>query len=209
MALRVAWDKWENTMQADYSKAALFRFITTAQRQGLFNANYAGAFRAAASKLLEDVGDDVDVRNTDVKAATIRYHNKHPGDLTPGSLGTYQKRLTRVLRAFVEYTENPASYKPRGRGASPKADGEGPTRTPTKSKPGRPGRANASKATQESHTTPTTTASTATATSLAMTYPLRENFVAQVVLPRNMTGDEARKLCAFIRTLAVDFKPQD
>jgi hypothetical protein len=191
-------------MQADYSKAALLRFITTAQRQGLFNANYAGAFRAAASKLLEDVGDNEDVRNTDVKAATIRYHNKHPGELTPGSLDTYQKRLTRVLGAFVEYTENPASYKPRGRGAPTKGNGEGTA--PTKSKPGR---ANGTKANQESHATPTTTTSTATATSLAMTYPLRENFVAQVVLPRNMTGDEARRLCAFIRTLAVDFKPED
>ncbi|MGH8736412.1 MAG: hypothetical protein ACREVC_03520, partial [Burkholderiales bacterium] len=42
---------------------------------------------------------------------------------------------------------------------------------------------------------------------LVMQYPLRENFAAQVVLPRNLTLDEARRLCAFIRTLAADFTP--
>ena len=194
-------------VQPDFSKAALFRFIATAQRQGLINANYAGAFRAAASKLLEDVGDIEDVRNTDVEAATIRYHNKHPGELAPGSLGTYQKRLKRLLNSFVEYTENPTTYKPRGRGASPKSNGEGKSRAKaTAAAVPRFSRGDAKPVAQALEVTPLTSA---TSTSLAMSYPLRENFVAQVVLPRNMTGDEARKLCAFIRTLAVDFKPED
>jgi hypothetical protein len=42
---------------------------------------------------------------------------------------------------------------------------------------------------------------------MAMQYPLREDFIAQVLLPRGMTSEEARRLCAFIRTLAVDFVP--
>jgi hypothetical protein len=43
---------------------------------------------------------------------------------------------------------------------------------------------------------------------MAMSYPLRDNFVAQVLLPRNMSTDEAKRLCAFIRTLATDFLPE-
>jgi hypothetical protein len=195
-------------LQHDYSKAALFRFIATAQRQGLLNANYAGAFHSAASKLLEDVGDTQDVRNTDVEAATIRYHNKHPGELSPSSLATYQKRLKRLLRSFVEYTENPTTYKPRGRGASSKTNGEGPARgkKPTSTAAVKSARGDTKLVAPAVEPAPATST---TSTSLAMNYPLRENFVAQVVLPRNMTGDEARKLCAFIRTLAVDFKPED
>lgn len=33
-------------------------------------------------------------------------------------------------------------------------------------------------------------------------YPLRPNFLAQAVLPRNLTSQEAARLCAFIMTLA-------
>ena len=33
-------------------------------------------------------------------------------------------------------------------------------------------------------------------------YPLRPGFLAQVVLPRDMTSAEATRICAFIQTLA-------
>lgn len=194
-------------MQPDYSKAALFKFVETAERQGLMNSNTAASLRAAAAKLLEDVGDAEDIRNTDVQAAKIRHHNKHPGDLTPGSLRTYETRLRRLLHQFFQYTEDPTKFKPRSRAASkPNGDREGHTESKGRKRP---------KATARREVTLLPSAAelmqpaSATSTSLAMSYPLRENFVAQVVLPRNMTSDEARKLCAFIRTLATDFMPAD
>lgn len=33
-------------------------------------------------------------------------------------------------------------------------------------------------------------------------YPLRPDFMAQAVLPRNLTAQEAKRICAFIMTLA-------
>jgi hypothetical protein len=33
-------------------------------------------------------------------------------------------------------------------------------------------------------------------------YPLRADFMAQAVLPRNLTKKEAERICAFIMTLA-------
>jgi hypothetical protein len=35
-------------------------------------------------------------------------------------------------------------------------------------------------------------------------YPLRPDFVAQAVLPRDLTPQEAARICAFIRSLAEE-----
>jgi hypothetical protein len=40
-----------------------------------------------------------------------------------------------------------------------------------------------------------------------LSYPIREDFLAQLIVPRDITMDEARRLGAFIATLAKDFKP--
>jgi len=39
---------------------------------------------------------------------------------------------------------------------------------------------------------------------LALDYPIRPDFMAQVVVPRNLTMAEARRLEAFIMSLAID-----
>lgn len=38
--------------------------------------------------------------------------------------------------------------------------------------------------------------------SICNDYPLRPDYLAQVVVPRDMTELEAERLCAFIKTLA-------
>jgi hypothetical protein len=43
----------------------------------------------------------------------------------------------------------------------------------------------------------------ATTQSLCLPFPLRYDYVAQIVVPRNLNAEEAEKLCVFIRTLAV------
>jgi hypothetical protein len=191
-------------MEIDYSKAAVLRFIETAQRQGLFNQNTAAGLRAAAGKLLEDVAQSDDVRLVDPETATIKYNNKHPGDLTPESLRTYSQRLLKLLDEFRKYSEDPLNYKPKsrpikvnnGERPAPRAAQKADAVTGGKALPAPDG------ATVTYETPPTTTPV------MAMSYPLRADFVAQVVLPRNLNNDEARRLCAFIRTLASDFVPE-
>ena len=38
---------------------------------------------------------------------------------------------------------------------------------------------------------------------LCMSYPLRPDYVAQVVVPRDMTTEEAQRLCAFVQALVM------
>ena len=42
---------------------------------------------------------------------------------------------------------------------------------------------------------------------LALDFPLRPDFMAQVVVPRNLTAAEAKRLCAFLLTLPQPEKP--
>jgi hypothetical protein len=39
--------------------------------------------------------------------------------------------------------------------------------------------------------------------SIPYSYPLRENFMAQFVLPVDLTEQEAKKISAFLRTLVI------
>ena len=197
----------ETNMDPDYSKVALFRFIETAQRQGLFNPNTGAGYRAAASRLLDDVADGDDVRGIDVETAVVKYHNRHPGELAPESLRSYENRLRRLLAEFAKYNEAPADYKPRRRGVARGRVIRDVVESLGLSVVGR-GDLAASEAAATGAGSAFDASSPTPSPSLAMSYPLRENFVAQVVLPRNLTTDEARRLCAFIRTLAVDFAPE-
>jgi len=49
-------------------------------------------------------------------------------------------------------------------------------------------------------TTPATTVRTA---ALCYDYPLRPNYIAQLVVPRDMTTAEAERLCKFINALVM------
>jgi hypothetical protein len=47
----------------------------------------------------------------------------------------------------------------------------------------------------------------ATGPGISLDYPLRPDLLAQVVVPRDLTVEEARRMGAFLVTLAADFRP--
>lgn len=182
-------------MSSGYSKIALLNFLDTVVAKGLMNANTAGGLKAACSRILDDLADTDDVRGVDVNTAVVRYNNRNPGALSPNSLAEYQRRVSRAISDFVSWVENPAGFKPRARGA-----------------PAKNGRKTDSAANGRISAPPQTTAAQAvhpvsTSTGLPLSYPLRPDFLAQVVIPRDLTAEEARRLGAFLLTLASDFRP--
>jgi hypothetical protein len=44
---------------------------------------------------------------------------------------------------------------------------------------------------------------------LRLSYPIRDDVLAEVAVPRGMTTDEAKRFCAFVMTLAKDYQPKD
>ncbi|MDO9507628.1 hypothetical protein [Hydrogenophaga sp.] len=187
----------------DPTKASLIQFLDMMINNGWVNSATGGAMRTATKKILSVVADDANVHEVDVATALRQYNNLHPGELSPDSLRVYESRVTRAIRQFEEYKEDPKSFKPSGR-------------PPTNGKPakqnGDAGKKKAAQATPDAApsnsmrgaaaVSSSAHAAFATDLNLALPFPLRPNYLAQVVIPRDLTKDEATRLCAFIQALA-------
>jgi hypothetical protein len=186
-------------MSLHFTKTALTQFCDTVGQQGLVKANTATAWRVACTRILEDVADGDDVRSLDLPSAVIRYNNRHPGDLSPSSLKEYQRRLELAIRQFTSYVNDPTGYKGYGRRLR-KANGDRRPRNerpvPKKSVVEEPKKDLAEPPRQ---VTP----------GLSLEFPMRPDFLAQVVIPRDMKVVEARRFSRFILTLAQDYQPPD
>lgn len=155
----------------------------------------------ACTRILEDVADGDDVRALDdLSSAVTRYNNRHSGELSPSSLKEYRRRSELAISQFTSYVNDPTGYKGYGRGL-PKANGDRRPRTersaikksvveePTKKDLAEPPRQG----------TP----------GLSLEFPMRPDFLAQVVIPRDMKVVEAKRFSRFILTLAQDYQPPD
>lgn len=183
-------------MSTDYSKGALLKFLDMVVAKGLMNANTAGGLKAACSKILDDLAEGDDVRSVDVNTAVVRYNNRNPGALSPNSLNEYQRRVVRAIADFTSWSDDPKAFRPKVKGTS--------TRNGKKTEPRDNRQTTAPHSEAPTHPGSPTAPTSA---GLPLSYPLRPDFLAQVVIPRDLTAEEARRLGAFLLTLAVDFRP--
>jgi hypothetical protein len=176
-----------------FTKAALNTFLGFSTAQNLINPHTAAGYKAAVSRILEQVPDTADVRAIDLATEVRRYNNAHPGELSPSSLGQYQRRLEVAIEELTTYNKDPAKYK--GRGKSPvDTNGNG-------KKPEAKQRTKAEPRTAATQLNPPLTQ----VAGLSYDFPLRSDFLAQVLLPRDLKTSEARRLNQFILTLASDY----
>ncbi len=183
------------------SKANLLKFIDYAITKGLVNANTGGGWKAACNKILEEYGPDDDLASVDVPSEVLRFNNRHPGLLSPDSLNQYQKRVQLVTSEFGKYRSSPTTYK----GVLTRPASNGRSTEKRKSETPKPAGEAAAAAQPEpaQHGTRHVTGA-ATETSLAMPFPSRPTFLAQIIIPRDLSKDEAARLCNFIQALAQD-----
>jgi hypothetical protein len=183
--------------QPDYSRAALARFIEFVVAKGLVHPATAQGWRVATAKVLEELppAQMADVRTIEVDATFKEFLNRYPGRLSPASVGEYRRRVHRAIEEFVRWMADPGSYafRPPARPARMEArrrldTGTEPPSVPLRTRP--PDRATLSRP-----------------NSMTLEYPLRSDLLAQVVVPRDLTVEEAQRMGAFLLTLAVDFKP--
>jgi hypothetical protein len=184
--------------EPDYSRAGLARFIEFVVEKGLVHPATAQGWRVSTSKVLEELSAEEaeDVRRIDVEATFKGFLNRNPGRLSPASVGEYRRRVGRAIEEFVRWMEDPGAYsfRPAARArVEPRSRAEPPPERSTRARP------------SASATAPATVAGLPTGISLE--YPLRPDLLAQVMVPRDLTVEEARRMGAFLVTLAVDFKP--
>jgi hypothetical protein len=191
-------------VEHDHSLEALKQFLHYIGDKGLIGGAQAQAWRVAVGKILQDVSDAeaADVRKIDIDLALRKFVNRNPGKLSPNSLGEYKRRATAAIQEFISWTSDPTGYKPRAATGS---------RSPSSGK-----RVGGLADREKSKASTTTSPPTAPISSeppapqpaggLPLPYPLRPDFLAQVVIPRDLTMEEAKRLGAFLTTLAIDFK---
>jgi hypothetical protein len=181
-------------MEKDYSFDAFLRFLEYVGDKGLMNARSAQGFRVAAAKIAGHVTDAErsDVRRLNVDAAFQKYFNRDGSKVTPSTLREYKRRVTAGVQEFLNWTEAPEGYAPRGRSEV----------RPIGKKPSDKARERRTQENDEREPD----ASRSVADRLKMPYPLRDDFLVEVLIPRNMTMEEAKRIGVFLTTLAVDFK---
>jgi hypothetical protein len=196
--------------QPDYSRAALARFIEYVVAKGLVNPSTAQGWRVATTKVLEELTAEelADVRRIDVEETFRAFLHRHPGRLSPASVGEYRRRVGRAIEEFVRWVDDPGGYGALGSAGVRLSDGQVPRRR-GRGRPSPP----AAEAVRRSGSVDGAAAAAAPAQpprrrdGLALEYPLRPGFLAQVVVPPDLTVDEARRMGAFLLTLSPDYKP--
>ena len=178
--------------EPDYSRAALGRFIDFVVEKGLVNSSTAQGWRVATGKVLTELSPDeqADVRRIDVDAVFRAFLNRNPGRLSPVSVGEYRRRVGRAIEEFVKWVEDPGGYSVRSAAWQSRMDPRPRLR---------PAALPRERERERSVEGPSA--------GIALNYPLRPGFLAQVTVPRDLTVDEARRMGAFLLTLAPDYKP--
>jgi hypothetical protein len=187
---------------ADYSFEAMLEFMEYAGDKGLIKLATTRAYRSAGAKVSEDLTEQeaADVRQIDPDVVFQRYVNRNKVQVKPKTLGEYKQRMTRMVREFVHWREDPTAYKPRGASST---SGSKPARSSKSVAKGKRG----VQSTEPESAAPEVRSEPVTMLALNLPYPLRPDFLATVQVPRDMTSAEAARLAAFVRTLATDFEP--
>lgn len=199
----------------DFSKAGMFSFAEMMTNKGWINANTGGGYKAALKKVLGDLEDSTDVRSIDVKTQVLRYNNLNPGELSPASLKQYEKRVSLMIGYYISWKTDPTNFKPPQRELSDKSDKPAKAVKPTNGKPNAVLRKfppaaepNVGAALENERQLSaeggiyTINGNAVKTPSLSMPFPLRDDFLVQITIPRDLSLDEAERLSTFIKALA-------
>lgn len=161
--------------------------------KGLMPAATAHATRAAVSQILkiDENWENIDVSRLDVDSLIGRFRNL--SKLAPGSLATYESRFRSGLESYLSYLDNPASYQPRAR-KSTQRDDKPSSKTKVKAQ------------SQNALATPASALNPPTGSAAKLVvypFPVRPDVFAELKLPADLTGEEAFRLSAFLKALAL------
>jgi hypothetical protein len=159
-----------------------------AAEKGLMNPNTAHTYRAACLQILSSVfpedWEDIDVNTLDAEDLFLRFQNLRGKELRPRSLQDYRRRLDQALVSFRNYATDPSGWKAPRRDRSGRQELVSPRR---------------------SERAPSQSTNRAADESLIeYPFPVREGLTARLHLPRDLRVNEAKRLTAFVMSLAVD-----
>ncbi len=188
----------------EYSKQELVKFLSYVRDKNLVKSQTVTSWSTAVSKLLSDLSEaeNMDVRKVDIELAVHRAANRESSKVSPSSLKAYQKRTKRAIEEFVSWKEDPANYRPRSFNRSQQ------NTSPKGSYKSKQVSTSSQRETKPNHQKPSSEEASFHSSGLNLSYPLRPDFLAQIVIPKDLSQLEAKRLGAFILTLSSDYQPE-
>ncbi len=182
-----------NAHAAQPTGAGLMAFLDFAISKGYLKVPTGQAMKTACKEVLSAIDGEswetVQIPDLDIDDVLRRFETLRAMKFSTGSLGTYKSRFKKSVAMFKAFQDNPSAWRPdvrpRNRGASQSAraatSGPSALQAPTNSH-------------QPSSSTSVIT----------YPFPLREDVLVSLQLPADLTKREARRLSAFLDSVAVE-----
>lgn len=179
----------------DKKGASFVKWFDHAIDKGLLKRNTAIGYRTACQKVLEikDDWESLDVSKLDVDELLKRFENLRASEYTPKTLDTYNSRFRKGVEMYLRWAEAPSSWRPpvTKRSKELPQNGRSDLRVGTATAAGEQAAREESPVAREVQM-------------LTYPFPLGSNRLAQLELPSDLRSEEARRLAAFVQTLALD-----
>jgi hypothetical protein len=164
-----------------------------AAEKGVMNRNTAAGLRAACVQVLGVVEnpEQIEISSLDVEDLLTRFQNLRKQRFKPQVLETYKRRFRNAVKSYKEYLGNPGTWKPASQerpSGTERRDRTSGAPTGASGTPGGP--------------VPTHSA-IAGAGNEEYRLPLRPSVMARLILPVDLTRDEATRIKAFVDMLVV------
>lgn len=178
---------------AQATGSGLMTFLDFAISKGYLKVPTGQAMKTACKEVLSatdgESWESVQIAALDIDDVLRRFETLRAMKFSTGSLGTYKSRFKKSMAMFNDFRGNPSGWrpdmKPRNRNTNPSARAA----IPGLSAPQGP---------MSSHQ-PSSSVSVIT-----YPFPLREGVLVSLQLPADLTKREARRLSAFLESVAVE-----
>ena len=190
-------------METKATGRALADHWTWTISKGLMNPKTARALRRACESVLSVYEDweDLDVRKLDVEDALTRFRNLKSRNFKPSSIPTYESRFQRAVASYLEYLDDPGGWKPKQRAPRPQRP---PKAARRKTEPDEHGRYTDEEGVFRETVPDWLTNQLPVSKLMDYPFPLRDGVIAHLLLPRDLSAKDVRRLTAFMETLVIE-----
>lgn len=182
--------------------AGLVAFLDDAIQKGYLKTATGQAMKTAVKEVLSategaDGWETVDLTSLDQTDVLRRFETLRAMKFSSGSLATYKGRFSRAAAMFEEFRTSPTTWRPSVKQRSRTKGADGSPAAP-------PSSAEAGAAVPGATPSPPTRHPGHGSAIITYPFPLRQGVLASVELPPDLTRREARRLAAFIESLAIE-----
>ena len=200
---------------SDGTGGGIALFLDWAADHGELNKATAAAHKTAVAKVLEIepvAANEVDLRSLDVTDTLRRFETKNRGNYGSGSMASYLGRFRRSVAMYLAWLDKQPNWAEAGRVASsPRTRATSPA-APRMAKAAPPKRRSSgasSSVALSDHGTGSDSLIVDRSAPAMVPYelPLRPGLRVRLVLPDDLTPADARRIAAFVSSLAFEPEP--